>query len=303
MSSNRYLMPHNTGEILPDHFQEFLSEVQFVYTPVTPDGPVTPLNARLLYVSTAKYERDWHSAPHAHSFTELFYIVRGKGEFSVKGRSFPIEKNHLVIINPQIEHAEFSSEEQPLEYIVLGIEGLQFDPFDQEPEEVGVIHFTQVHRSTVHYLQALLEEVENDLVGHEVVCQSLLNVILIQILRHKELKLSISASGSVNASCRTVKDYLDVHFKEPLTLEILAQQAHQNKYYVAHTFKNAYGVSPMRYLINRRVDESKFLLSETDVSVGQIASITGFSSASHFAQAFRRIAGMTPKEYRKKFHT
>ncbi len=90
---------------------------------------------------------------------------------------------------------------------------------------------------------------------------------------------------------------------DPITLDLLARQAHQNKYYVAHTFKEAFGISPIKYLMERRVEESKYLLEETDYSIGQIASITGFSSASHFCQAFRRITGTTAIDYRKKMRS
>ena len=296
MSNNRYLMPADA----PEPLQKNPEELHFLYTPVTPDGPLAPLNARLLYVRTAKYERNWHSSPHTHSFSELFYITDGRGQFLVKGEKFPIEKGHMIIVNPLAEHSEFSTENYPLEYIVLGIEGLQFAPVSDGESADSVLHFSHAPGIMFHYIQALRDEVQSNLVGHEVVCQSLLNIILIQILRLEELNLSITASSNVNTACRMVKDYIDAHFKEPLTLEMLAQQAHQNKYYVAHTFKNAYGISPMRYLMHRRVDESKFLLTETDVSVDQIASITGFSSASHFSQVFRRLTDLTPHEFRKK---
>lgn len=300
MSNKRYFLPVNLRDAGPGHFQELLPELQFLYTPVNEVEPDAPLDARLLYVSTAKYERDWHSSTHSHSFCELFYITGGRGHFMARGKKFSVEKNHLFIINPQIDHTEFSSEDRPLEYIVLGIEGLQFAPTDMEEEDTGVVHFTQTHSNTALFLQALREEVQNTYIGHEAVCQSLLNIILIQILRHEEVKLSITASNNASIACTEVKDYIDTHFKEPITLELLAQQAHQNKFYVAHSFKDAYGMSPIKYLMNRRVEESKYLLEETDVSVGQIASITGFSSASHFSQAFRRVTGTTPNDYRKR---
>ncbi len=300
MSNKRYLLPVNLRDAGAGHFQELLPELQFLYTPMPHDEQDTPLDARLLYVSTAKYERDWHSSTHAHTFSELFYVTGGKGHFMARGKKFSIEKNHLVIINPQVDHTEFSSEDEPLEYIVLGIEGLQFAPSDERAEDAGIIHFTQTQNKTALYLEALREEVQNTRIGYEAVCQNLLNIILILILRHEEIKLSITASNNISMACAEVKDYIDTHFKEPLSLEILAEHAHQNKFYIAHTFKNAYGMSPIKYLMNRRVQESKYLLDETDVAIGQIASITGFSSASHFCQAFRRITGTTAIEYRKK---
>lgn len=298
MSNKRYILPNYQGGINGD-VEELQPRLRFLYEPVNGQEDPHPLDAQLLYVTTAKYEHDWHSTVHAHPFSELFYISGGKGSFFAKGDSFEIEKNHLVIINPQVDHAEFSSEDQPLEYIVLGIDGLQFSSTTPE-KDMAVIHITNTDRKICQYMEDLREEIQSHNLGRDAMCQNLLNMLLVLILRHKDIQVEITAPSNVSTQCTTVKDYIDAHFKEPLTLEMLASEAHQNKYYVAHTFKAAYGLSPIKYLMKRRVEESKFLLEDTDYSVGQIAYIIGFSSASHFSQAFRREAEMTPNEYRKK---
>ena len=72
-----------------------------------------------------------------------------------------------------------------------------------------------------------------------------------------------------------------------------------NKYYLSHSFKKEYGISPVNYLISRRIDESKYLLAETDLSMSQIAQLLGFSSLSYFSQVFRRTQDISPMEYRQ----
>jgi transcriptional regulator GlxA family with amidase domain len=68
---------------------------------------------------------------------------------------------------------------------------------------------------------------------------------------------------------------------------------------MAHTFKSEYGVSPINYLITCRIREGKRLLTETDLSLSQIAAVLGFSSSSYFSQSFRNAEGVSPTEYRK----
>ena len=97
-----------------------------------------------------------------------------------------------------------------------------------------------------------------------------------------------------------MRRYIDNHFKESLTLEQLAGLAHLNKYYLSHTFRREFGVSPINYLISRRIEESRFLLRETDHSLSLIAQMLGFSTLSYFSQSFRRVEGMSPMEYRKQ---
>ncbi len=100
--------------------------------------------------------------------------------------------------------------------------------------------------------------------------------------------------------CSLVRQYIDNHFKENLSLDQLAELAHVNKYYLAHAFRREFDTSPISYLISRRIRESRFLLAETDHSLSQIAQILGFSSLSYFSQSFRRLEGISPMEYRKR---
>ena len=81
---------------------------------------------------------------------------------------------------------------------------------------------------------------------------------------------------------------------------MLAEVAHVNKYYLVHTFSKEYGISPINYLISRRIAESKHLLSETDHSLSQISHMLGFSSPSYFSQSFRKLEGVSPMEYRRQ---
>ena len=83
-------------------------------------------HSKLLYVSTSKYEGDWQSILHSHPFSELFYVVNGNGTFVAEGSEFPVSRNDMVIINPHVQHTEKSLHTTPLEYIVLGIDGLSF---------------------------------------------------------------------------------------------------------------------------------------------------------------------------------
>ena len=103
----------------------------------------------------------------------------------------------------------------------------------------------------------------------------------------------------VNRQSAAIRHYIDRHYKEHLTLDLLAEEANVNKYYLAHAFKREYGISPINYMIACRIEESKRLLAETDLSMSQISGILGFSSASYFSQCFRRAESVSPIEYRR----
>lgn len=261
------------------------------------------IKPKLLYISSAKYEGRWHSTIHAHPFTELFYVTKGEGRFLVDDNSFFVKEDDLVIVNPNVEHTEVSKDTQPLEYIVLGIEGLTFSSDIKELENnYNLYNYRDYNDEVLFYLQALLIETQNKETDHEIVCQNLLEVLLINLVRRTNYALEIKPIKKMTKECALVKKYIDQNFKENITLDLLAELTHMNKYYLVHEFKKYMDISPINYLIERRIEESKTLLKATDHSIGHISSILGFSSQSYFSQSFKRTMDQTPNEYRKSIH-
>ena len=127
-----------------------------------------------------------------------------------------------------------------------------------------------------------------------------MEILIIRLMRSTGLSVPAeSQTPAGHRQCAAVRRYIDLHFKESLTLEQLADEAHMNKFYLSHAFKREYGVSPINYMISRRLEESKYLLAETDLSMSQIAQLLGFSSLSYFSQVFRKTQGISPMEYRQ----
>ena len=258
---------------------------------------------KLLNVASAKYGGDWHSVPHTHNHMELFYIVGGKGQFLIEDQLYPVNASNLVVINPNVTHTEVSLNAQPLEYIVLGVEGIALATRENANGHFSILdHFESVEISGC--LRNILREMEQKNTGYEDVCQAYMEILIIRLMRNTDLAVSAEPQAiSANRQCAAVRRYIDLHFKEALTLEALAEEAHMNKYYLSHAFKREYGVSPIHYMIGRRIEESKYLLAETDLSMSQIAQLLGFSSLSYFSQVFRRTQSLSPMEYRQSTRT
>lgn len=255
-------------------------------------------SAKLLNVASAKYGGDWHSVPHTHNHMELFYIIGGKGQFLIQDELYPVNVNNLVIINPNVTHTEVSLNAQPLEYIVLGIDGIELQTSPTSNGQFSILdQFESVEISSC--LRNILRETELKNTGYEDICQAYMEILIIRLMRSTSLAIPTEPQAVfTNRQCAAVRRYIDLHFKESLTLEQLAEEGHMNKYYLSHTFKREYGVSPINYMISRRIEESKYLLAETDLSMSQISQLLGFSSLSYFSQVFRRTQSVTPMEYR-----
>ena len=89
----------------------------------------------------------------------------------------------------------------------------------------------------------------------------------------------------------------------PTTLKLpdVAAALHINPYYLSHTFKALTGVSPMSYIIRRRIDEAQSLLLTTNLTITAIAIECGYNNSNYFQSVFKRAMGITPREYRVRW--
>lgn len=257
--------------------------------------------AKLLYVSSAKYGGDWHSTPHTHSCTELFYVTGGKGQFLIDNRIYPVNANDLVIVNPHVVHTELSLNTSPLEYIVLGIEGLELS-IAHESEQYCIVRFRDQKETFLFYLQNMLREVSAKMPGNELICQNLMEILVVFLTRQTNYSATLAPIKSKTSRLGvSVHRYIDAHYKENISLDLLADLNHVSKYYLAHAFTEEYGISPINYMIACRIEEAKHLLETTDYSQGVISRMLGFSSPSYFSQVFRKAEKKSPTEYRRIF--
>ena len=255
--------------------------------------------SRLLYITCAQYSQEWNSTIHTHSCAELFFVTAGRGRFQLMQESFSVAVSDLVLVNAGVPHTEVSQSGSPMEYTVLGVEGLEVLA---DTQGYALSHITSGWEELTSCLKLMLQEARGSQTNYHLVCQHLLDVILLRLQRQEDLAIASSQPGhKISRECDLVRRYIDNHFKENLTLDQLAALAHINKYYLVHAFRKEYNISPISYLITRRTQESRFLLTNTDNTHTQITQIQGFSSPSYFSQSFRRLEGISPMEYRKRY--
>ena len=245
------------------------------------------LNAKLLSIAFSKDEGDWKSIMHTHHFTELLFVVSGEGSFSFNQEQSPLRRGDLVIIPPYTEHTERSSQNHPLEYYVLGIDGISF--LSQKDRECAQVFCNFEHDPSIHELfRQMLYEIRTAQYGSQTICQHLLEILILKIIRSQQLIPVSINSIRMTKECAQIKEYLDSNYAEHITLDTLTGLTHMNKYYMVHSFTKYAGLSPIQYLNQTRLKRAQHLLKNTNYSISDIASSTGFSSQSYFTQIFRK---------------
>ena len=96
-----------------------------------------------------------------------------------------------------------------------------------------------------------------------------------------------------------VMAFVDANVAADLCVTTLASVAGMSPYYFCRSFKQSTGITPHRYVLNRRMEQARYLLEQKAMPVLQIAHQVGFTDQSQFTRVFRKMVGITPSQYRK----
>ena len=154
-----------------------------------------------------------------------------------------------------------------------------------------------------HLLRQLGTELESGAPNGRLYAEQLMQTVAVHLVQHH-------TCGTPEAKCYTggvppkrlerVEEYVRAHLSEDVRLEDLAEQAGMSQHHFCRQFKKSTGTSPYQYVIERRVEEGKRLLEETDQLVAQVAFAVGYDSQSRFTQQFKKRVGTTPGAYRRE---
>ena len=120
---------------------------------------------------------------------------------------------------------------------------------------------------------------------------------LLKIMRTEE---SHAAPKAGSTSVSAIKEYIDAHTERKITLEMLSKHFFISKTQIHRLFTAHYGISPMKYMLQTKVERSKELLVSTDMKIAEIADRLCFTDAKHYTKTFRNFTGMLPSEFRRK---
>ena len=134
--------------------------------------------------------------------------------------------------------------------------------------------------------------------------QALGTVIAYQLLRRHKSDVrdqSPTRGGLAAWQLRIALAYIEKHISERIQLASLAHLVRLTPFHFCRAFKQSFGMPPIRYQANRRIEHAKLLLAMPTMSVTEIGLTIGFDCSSSFTAAFRKATGFTPTEYRRSF--
>ena len=235
---------------------------------------------------------------HLHNVFELEYVINGEATVFIDGKPISIRAKSLKLTTP------LDIERVNLKTPVLTIINVNFTEDFINPEILPLLNSGFIVNNVEDTLiKMLIDEYENQK-PYNLVCQNnILNLILIEALRKRNINTSLDDDDCKiqHSIVHQVANYIHIHYREPLTLKEIANHFSYTQNHLNKLFLSTFDTTIMKYLSKTRIDQVEKLLVCSDMSVTQICIECGFSSISTFFRIFKEYNKMSPKEYRDNF--
>lgn len=254
-------------------------------------------------------------ANHWHKHIELLYFVSGKALIECNGVSVPAEAGDLIFLNSNDLHAGVSSSDDLFYYALI------FDPGVLQSQSIDAIekkYMLPIIQNLILFpnriekvgdfaedIMSIVGELERKEAGYELAVKAGLYRIMTLLIRGS------AAQGQTAKDYRNrmrqlerftpVLSYIEDHFHEELSVEVLADTAGLSRFHFSRLFKQLTDKSVTEYVNDIRIRRAEYLLHNTQLTVSEIALAVGYRDIYYFSRLFKKSRRMPPSEARRGF--
>lgn len=241
---------------------------------------------------------------HDHDCFEISLFLSGNAYCSIENQNHPISPGDILLISPFELHQPQISPGVPYDRIVLWINKTFLEQSSSPQTDLtacfatGSSHHNNLpqlgptQREEIQRLMMrLCHEAGNQKYGGDIFSNCLLKGLLVEINRAAQPIKHETAGPDIVSS---VLNYINEHYNERLSLDLIASKFFISKYYLSHEFNRAVGTSVYRYIIQKRLQIAKEMLSN-GVPPTAVCQHCGFTDYANFYRAFKSAYGITPQ--------
>ena len=254
-----------------------------------------PLAFSFMQFGYEKCEPTPSFGPVIRDFYGLHYILSGKGYREAEGKRTPLKKGDFFLVPKGREVKYYADPSDPYEYQWVGFTGINdWDILSEAGFGPGqyVLHRESLDLQVREIFERgkMLRSGKSlhDCLEVASICYEILGLLLPEASEEET-----EEESGLNA----VIDYIEANICD-VTLTKLEKVAHMHRSNLYRLFMRHYRIPPSEYIQNARLEKSLYLLKNTDSSVKQIASMTGWKTAAYFCKVFKQRYKKTPSEAR-----
>ena len=228
---------------------------------------------------------------------QISVCTGGSGKFLCGGKEHEILEGDVFMFSPRMPHEYYpTSNKWQMYFVVFGGEGAdnvaEFLRF--EKSEVRTCPDLSVKIKTKDICESILKS--DDAYERSLLLYKLLGNV--PLFSKKQYGAESMERQKIDIKIRPVVAFIEKNYKSPVSLDEMAELIDVSKSYLCRVFKQAYGITPVTFLLNFRISKAKQLLISTDMKIRLLAAECGFNDTSYFCMMFKKSEGMTPEEFR-----
>ncbi|MBQ8381817.1 MAG: helix-turn-helix transcriptional regulator [Clostridia bacterium] len=228
----------------------------------------------------------------------ILYTLRGKGKLTYSGKTYSLPPASLVFLDCRNWHDYRADSAEGWSYRFLHFdgEGVQFYKRQLENE------FTVLCPQDTAQIDRYFAEIDRLAGDDSLMAVARRSNMVVSILWRllEQHTAEVVSSVSLRTDMQDVREYIQSHLADDLSLEQLMSVVHLSKYHFVRLFKEQFGVTPGKYILRSRMSAAKRLLVTTALPVYEIATAVGFSDTASFYRAFREVEGASPGSVRRE---
>lgn len=275
-------------------------------------------NFMVLNVGYAQTQHRWGCNDLSSPFARIYYVVNGTATLHLPSGDVTARPGHMYLIPTFVPHS-YECEPDFQFYYLFVFERFRektdvFDvrefPIEVKANEAADLLFRNfcmlypnlslpyqdadafyTHQSYKQYAEsyAAMESYEH------LQLQGLVWIIFSYFMKHSQLKHEVADERMMR-----IAEYVQKHIADNIDTDQLANMACVTKTHLTRLFHQSFGISPLQYILRKKVQHAQELLLTTDLPVHTVAAIVGFDDASYFIRVFKKNIGFTPQDYRMK---
>lgn len=232
----------------------------------------------------------------------LVYTISGEGLLDYEGEEYHLRTGDAFWINCNKHHHYKTVSREPWEFLWIHFNGAQALGYYQTFARQGyhILH-TADDSKIEELMRAILNLHQENKSSTELLTSSYLTAILTEFLM-EDVNIS-AATPQIPELLQKVRHFLDVHFREELHFDKVAEEFLISKYHLSREFRKYIGMTMQEYVIHLRLAYAKELLLYSKLSVAEIAYEAGMNYPSYFIRIFKNREGCTPEQYRREWRS
>ncbi|MBR5314053.1 MAG: AraC family transcriptional regulator [Clostridia bacterium] len=240
----------------------------------------------------------WHQripggfwGPSVHTNYNLHYVLSGKGEYTVEGKTYKLEKHHMFLIKPDTVIKIQADKDDPWLYSWISFEGAVAE------ELFSSCGFTDGNYSMYcPEFFGIFDDIRAIPEGKTVTPVYLNSKLYTVIDRLMSINQIQSSENPVSQYCIKAADYIQANYQSHITIDGIAKNLGIDRRYFSRIFTKYIGVSPQRYLVDYRLEKAKMLMSTGAYSVSEVAASVGYDDIFAFSKIFKKKYGVSPSK-------